>query len=121
MTPDGLTPAQRWKRKLSDWVVCPACQRRWQRTNQQQQDGTVCCSMRCTGHLGNRGRVRRANRDAVVRYRSMIGATLELRGDQVRDVDVDDIIGLMLAARREGLTLGRQRGASRRRVRAVAA
>lgn len=65
--------------------------------------------------------MRRANRDAVVRYRSMIGATLELRGDQVRDVDVDDVVALMLDARREGIVLGSQRGAIRRQRRARAA
>lgn len=111
------TKGARWKRKLADWVECPACARHWHRTNSQRQDGTRCCSARCTAHVGNVGRVRRANRDAMVRYRQMIARRLELEGDQARDVEVRDIVRLMLDARREGVVVGRQQHAMRVRRR----
>ncbi len=110
---DGLTRGQRHKRKLADWVVCPSCDRRWQRTNQQRQDGTVCCSQRCAAHRGNLGRSLRASRDAVLRYQQMIRDRVGIVGDQVRDVEVADIVRLMLEARRDGIGLGIQRGLTR--------
>lgn len=110
---DGLTKGQRHKRKLADWVVCPSCDHRWQRTNQQRQDGSVCCSPRCAAHQGNIGRSLRASRDAVVRYQQMIRDRIGIVGDQARDVEVADIIRLMLEARRDGIGLGIQRGLTR--------
>ncbi len=114
---DGLTKGARWKRKLADWIACPSCARQWQRTNSQRQDGTRCCSARCTARVGNIGRVRRANRDAMVRYRQMIAHRLELERDQARDVEVRDIVRLMLDARREGIVVGRQQRGMRGRGR----
>lgn len=111
---DGLTPKTRWGRKLADWVVCPSCVRQWQRTNTQKSDDTRCCTARCAAHQGNVGRVRRANRDAVHRYKAVIAERLTMDGSQARDVEVLDIVRLMLDARREGIVLGRQRGAARR-------
>lgn len=108
----SLDRRQRYKAKPADWIDCPCCGRRWQRTQQQRIDGSRCCSPACVVRQGNLARAAKARREAASRYRQAVRARLADRPV----LDVSDIVALMLDARREGITLGTNRNANRLRA-----
>ncbi len=104
--PDGLTKRQRSDAQPADWVVCPACGDRWQRTRRQRRHGAVHCMKpkRCAWLAASATRAEHFRVGARQRYTGWVRDHAVL--GRLSPAYQEAVVALALEARQEALRNG---------------